>query len=210
MGMPMGIIKAHVILHMPELSNHQANSLHRLGLWMCYIMVICPSGSQRCTLSCTKRYGNLADVDAITQQPLGQLTTNQIHWSRLGFLMCNVMVICPLDPHWRAHGHYKGLPNLADPATQQPLGEFTPNIIHWNRLRSCGCATSWSFAHRGHMGMSTGLMSILEMLPDATIHQQLGRFTPNQVHWNCFGLYMCDIMVWILSGRVGVNSIPEL
>ena len=46
--------------------------------------------------------------------------------------MCNVIVICPLEPHRRAHGHDKNFWNFADARNQKSLGGFTLSQVHWN------------------------------------------------------------------------------
>ena len=83
-------------------------------------------------------------VDNRTQQPLAQFlpntaysnwfTPDQVHWNRPGLYMCNVVVICLLGLHGCAHGRNKVSWNFADSVTEQPLGRFTPNQVHWNCL----------------------------------------------------------------------------
>ena len=40
----------------------------------------------------------------------------------------------PMGTHGRAHGRNNASSHLADPVTQQPLGGFIPNQVHWNRI----------------------------------------------------------------------------
>ena len=37
----------------------------------------------------------------------------------------------------------------------------------------------------------------------ATTQQPMGRFTPNEIHWNCLGLYMCNVIVICPCGHYG-------
>ena len=91
-----------------------------------------PMGIIRTPEICNKGFWNLAD--ARTQQPLGRLTWNQVHWNHLSLSMCNIMVICPLGHNGCVHGCDKGSWNIADAGTLQLLGLFTPNQVLWNRL----------------------------------------------------------------------------
>ena len=62
---------------------------------------------------------------------------------------------------------------------------------------------SWSFAHRGHMGMPKGITEHSWNFADTTTQQPLGWFTPNQDYWKCLGLFMCNVMVICSLGPHG-------
>ena len=69
-------------------------------LYMCNVMVICSPVPHGRAHGCNKRSsGHVAD--AVTQQPPGRFTPNQVHWNYLDFYMCNAMVMCPS----RSYGH---------------------------------------------------------------------------------------------------------
>ena len=69
---------------------------------------------------------------------------------------------------------------------------------------TCRCATSWSLAHWDHMIVPIGVirapgicnLDFWNLADDRTPHPR-GRFTPNQVLWNCLGMYMCNVMMVI-------------
>ena len=101
-----------------------------------------------------------------------------------------------------AYGHSKGSWNLADAGTQQSLGWFTPNQVHWNRLGLyvCNIVVIFPWRHNGHAhGHDKGPWN----LADAGTQHPLGRFTPNQVTCNRLGLWVCSSMVICLRGRNG-------
>ena len=133
------------------------------------IMVICPSGPHGHVQGHNKHSWN--HVGAVTQQPLGWFTPNQVHWNCLGLRMCNVMVICLFGPYGHTHGHSKGTWNLAGAETQQPPGIFTPNQVYSHHF-ACGCAVSWWFYHLGHMSVPTRVMRALGtlLMPELTNH----------------------------------------
>ena len=73
--------------------------------------------------------------------------------------MCNVMVICPLGLYGRTHGR----------KTLQTL-ELSNNWADSLQIKfigivlACRCVTSWSFAHKGHMGVPMGIIGTLGTL----------------------------------------------
>ena len=58
----------------------------------------------------------------------------QIITSMKGCVACSDLWPWPISSRSFSHGHNKGSWNFADAGTQQPLGPFTPNQVHWNRL----------------------------------------------------------------------------
>ena len=93
---------------------------------------------------------------ALTQQSLGRLTPNQVYLNHLGLYVCNVVVICPSDPHGRAHGLNKCPCNLAMPELSNHRAN-SPQIKFIGTVWVCITATSWSFSHRSPV-LSPGIV----------------------------------------------------
>ena len=69
------------------------------------------------------------------------------------------------------------------------MGRFTPNQIHWDclALLMCNNMVICPSGPNGHAHRNkTGLLEL--NIVDAETLQPLGRFTPNQIHWNHLGL----------------------
>ena len=96
----------------------------------------------------------------------------------------------------------------------------SPQIKFIGTVLACRCPASWLFAHGGIMGM---LMGMIRAPADAgtpqpldrftrnqvlvdTGTQPLGWFTPNRVHWNRIGLYMCNVMLIYPGGGGGGHN----
>ena len=69
--------------------------------------------------------------------------------------MYDITAICPSGPHWRAYGRKKALLETWGCRTHWANSleiKFIGNFL------ACRCATSWSFAHRSHMGVSMSII----------------------------------------------------
>ena len=67
--------------------------------------------------------------------------------------MCNAMVICRWGHNGRVHVYEKGFWNHVDAGIRQPLGRFTPNVVHWNRLGlpMYNIMVIFPWGHNGHV-----------------------------------------------------------
>ena len=108
-----------------------SNQIHwnHLGLYMSIVMLVRPSGPYGYVHGCNKSFWNR--VDTRTQQPLGQFTSNQVHWNRLGLYICNVMVICPSEPHGYAYRPSKCSWNLIHWAGEPPVICLFAMTLFW-------------------------------------------------------------------------------
>ena len=162
------------------------NQVHwnHLGLQMCNIMVICPSGPHGHAHRCNKDSWKLADAGI--QQPFSGLILNQFHWNCLGLWTCSVMVICPSGSH--GHAHRQSIKKFISASLHNSLffkgcHDRPPSIKHnlWGainfslRTKYVKYKCFWHSAHRCNKGSGN--------LADAVIQYPLGGFTPNQVHW---------------------------
>ena len=73
--------------------------------------------------------------------------------------------------------------NIIEAETQQPLGRFTPNQVHWTVL-PCRCATLWSFTHRATWECVLAWYVPLEPCRWWNSIPQ-GQLTTSKLHWNC-------------------------
>ena len=74
--------------------------------------------------------------------------------------MCNTMIICPL-------GVIMGVIISLETLQRLELSNHWVDSLQIKFIGTiliCGCATSWSFAHQGHMGVPTGITITLVTL----------------------------------------------
>ena len=150
-GMPMGIIRTPGILQMPELRQ-----------------IPCKSSSLEPSLPVT-----LCPALGLTQTPgILQMPELSNHWADfLQIKFIGTVLACRCATSWSlAHQSHMGMPTGImsslgmDARTQQPLGRFTSNKLHWNHLCQLTCNVMvicpsrpqwYSYAHQSHKGMCT-------------------------------------------------------